>query len=54
MNQSQNISEIEENGNVNSQKFKKKTDENGNVNSPFSFEDCFLVLSVVVSTGVRE
>ena len=30
------------------------TEENGIVNSPFSFEDCFLLPCVVVSTSARE
>jgi hypothetical protein len=39
---------------VSTHKKLKITKENGNVNSPFSFEDCFLLPSAVVSTGARE
>ena len=39
---------------VSTHKILKITEENGNVNWPLSFEGCFLVSCVVLSTGARK
>ena len=39
---------------VSTHKILKITEENGNINSPLSFEGCFLIPCVVVSTSARK